>query len=71
MALDAAAIAALAFDLKEAKKACGAVENPALLALCLDEATAFANFVKKATVVPTLLVAPPGGGPVTGTGTVT
>ena len=74
MALDAAAITALANDLKSAKIACGAVENPALDALCLAEANAFATFVKKADVLPLglpPLTAPPGGGPVTGKGTLT
>lgn len=71
MSLDTAAINALAADLKTAKITCGAVDNPALTALCLAEAQAIAAFVKKATVVPTLLVAPTGGGPVTGTGTIT
>lgn len=71
MSLDATAIAALANDLKAAKIACGAADNPALTALCLAEANAIATFVKKGTVLPTLLVAPTGGGPVTGTGTIT
>lgn len=73
--LDAAAILALANDLKSAKIACGAADNPALTALCTAEASAFATFVKKAevdpTALPTPLTAPPGGGPVTGKGKLT
>lgn len=51
MSLDAAAVTALANDLKAAKVACGAVSNPALVALCLAEATAIQAFVLKATPV--------------------
>lgn len=72
MSLDATAIAALATDLKNAKIACGAMENAALDTICLAEATAIVNCIKNhAVVTPLLLVAPPGGGPVTGTGTLT
>ncbi len=69
MALDATAIAALATALKDAKIACGAVDNAALTALCTAEATAIATFVKKAEVDTTggLLISAAPGSPVTGT----
>lgn len=71
MSLNAAAILALANALKSAKITCGAADNPALSALSVAEANAIATFVKGAIVTPTLLLAPPGGGAVTGTGTLT
>lgn len=49
-----------------------AVDNPALTAMCDEIAAAVvAEIVANALVLPTLLVAPPSGGPVTGTGIVT
>lgn len=57
-----------------AAPAAGAVDGPALTALCDAIAGAVvAHITGAAVVVPTLLVAPPGtaGGPVTGTGAVT
>lgn len=68
MAYDATAIAALAQGLKDAKIACGAVDNPLLTALCLAEATAIAEFVAKGTVA-VVTSCPAGAG--TGTGSVT
>lgn len=49
-----------------------AVDNAALTAMC-DEiaATVLAEITANATVLPLAMVAPPTGGPVTGTGTVT
>ena len=49
-----------------------AQDNPALQALCDEIAEAVVTHITtSAVVVPTALVAPSGGGPVTGTGTVT
>jgi cation transporter-like permease len=49
-----------------------AVDNAALTALCQAIAGAvIAEITANATIVPALLVAPPGGGPVTGTGGIT
>lgn len=51
---------------------CGAVDGAALTGLCnAISTTVVAHIVANALVMPLLLVAPPGGGPVTGTGTVT
>jgi formaldehyde-activating enzyme involved in methanogenesis len=51
--------------------AIGAVDGPALTALCNAIATTVvAHVTTFAVVTPTLMVAPTGGGPVTGTGTV-
>ncbi len=48
-----------------------AVDNAALTALCDELAAAVVDeLTANAVVLPLLLVAPPGGGPVTGTGTV-
>jgi len=48
-----------------------AVDNPALTAMCDEIAQAvIAEIVSFGVVLPLLLVAPPGGGPVTGTGTI-
>lgn len=48
------------------------VDNASLDTLCSSIAEAvLAHIVANATVIPTLLVAPPLGGPVTGTGTIT
>lgn len=48
-----------------------ATDNAALTAMCDAIATAvIAEITTNAVVVPTVLVAPPGGGPVTGTGSV-
>lgn len=75
MSLDAVAIVALANDLKAAKIACGAADNPALAALCLAEANAISTFVKKGSVEP--LAAPDpdamkaGATPVTGKAKIT
>lgn len=50
----------------------GAIEGDATTAFCDVIAQAVvAEITANAAVVPTLLVAPPGGGPVTGTGGVT
>lgn len=58
--------------IKSAMIANGAVDNPATAAWSLAIATAIVTEITgNASVVPTLLVAPTGGGPVTGTGTVT
>jgi hypothetical protein len=55
-----------------AAPAAGAVDNAALTALCDAVAAAVVDHITAAAVVlPTLLVAPSGGGPVTGTGEVT
>ena len=49
-----------------------APDNAALTELCDDIAAAVVEHITaSAVVVPTALVAPSGGGPVTGTGTVT
>lgn len=49
-----------------------AVDNAGLTALCNEIAAAVvAEITTNAVVLPVLLVAPPGGGPVTGTGGVT
>jgi len=49
-----------------------AQNNAALTAVCdAIAATVVAHITANAVVLPLLLVAPPGGGPVTGTGTVT
>lgn len=67
MALDANA---LALDLTTALLAGAPITTPAQLAQIIADAVV--NHIKtSAVVVPTLLVAPTGGGPVTGTGTVT
>lgn len=50
----------------------GAVDDAPLTALCDALAGAvIAHITANAVVLPLLLVAPPGGGPITGTGTVT
>lgn len=50
----------------------GAVDDSGLTAMCdAIASTLLAHVTANATVLPTLLVAPPGGGPVTGTGSVT
>ena len=71
--LDAAAIAQYVASKKQAMIICGAVDNPALDALMLAEAIALVALIKHADVLPTALptplTAPPGGGPVTGKGT--
>lgn len=75
--LNAAALAAsLSPTLKTAHLTVGAVDNPALTLFCQNLAVAIATAVvahiqSSAVVVPTALAAPSGGGPVTGTGTVT
>ena len=52
--------------------ACGAVDGTALKALCYAIATAVCSHVTmNGTVIPTALIAPLGGGAVTGTGTIT
>jgi hypothetical protein len=49
-----------------------AVDGPALTALCdVISQACVEHMTANAVVLPLLLVAPPGGGPVTGTGTVT
>ncbi len=55
-----------------ANPASGAVAGPALTAWCLAIGQwAYNQLTNNAVVVPTLLVAPTGGGPVTGTGGIT
>ncbi|MCB9584546.1 MAG: hypothetical protein H6718_04080 [Polyangiaceae bacterium] len=49
----------------------GFVDNPCLQDFCDVIAEEIVTEVQQATVVPTLLVAPSGGGPVTGTGGIT
>lgn len=61
----------LAGTIKSAFVAAGAADNAATTAMANALALAIVNEVKEAVVTPTLLVAPPGGGPVTGTGTLT
>lgn len=57
---------------KAAFVANGAADNAATTALCTALALAVVSHITtNGVVVPTLLVAPPGGGPVTGTGTIT
>lgn len=54
-----------------ATPAIGAVDGPALTALCdAISTTVVAHITTLAVVAPALMVAPVGGGPVTGTGTV-
>jgi hypothetical protein len=71
MSLDASRIsAAIATALQAAPV--NAHAGAALTQFCDAIATAVVNEITgHAVVAPTLLVAPPGGGPVTGTGTVT
>jgi len=72
MALDAATLAdqlriALLADPKSQ-----AIDNDALAAVCTAIATAVvSHIVAMGIVLPLLMVAPPGGGPVTGTGVIT
>jgi hypothetical protein len=55
-----------------ADPATGAQNNAALAAMCTAIATAVVTHITtSAVVVPVLLVAPPGGGPITGFGVVT
>jgi len=50
----------------------GAIDNAALTKTCTAIASAVVSHITtSAVVLPALLVAPPGGGPVTGTGVVT
>lgn len=67
MALDANA---LALDLTAALVAGSPITTPAQLAQILADAVV-SHIKDNAVVMPTALVAPAGGGPVTGTGTVT
>jgi hypothetical protein len=64
----------LATELKAAllaNPATGAQNNDALAAMCTAIATALvAHLTTNAVIVPALLVAPSGGGPVTGTGVI-
>jgi hypothetical protein len=54
-----------------ANPATGAQDNAALAATCTAIASAVVSHITaSAVVLPLLLVAPPGGGPVTGTGKV-
>ena len=49
----------------------GGIDGDALTGLCdAIASTVLAHIIANAVVLPALLVAPPGGGPVTGTGTV-
>lgn len=72
MPLDATTLANAMKTALLADAGTGAINNPALDKTCLAIATAVvAHITSAAVVLPLLLVAPPGGGPVTGTGTVT
>ncbi len=72
MALSAADLATAIHDaMVDPSRATGAVDGVALADMCSAIAEAVVQHITThASVVPTLLVAPPGGGPVTGTGTV-
>jgi hypothetical protein len=72
MALSSSALSALIRSKLLADPATGIVDNAALAPFCDAIAQAVIEHVTAAAVVmPTLLVAPSGGGPVTGTGVVT
>lgn len=72
MALSAATLSAAMKTALLADPGTGAVNNPALTKVCDAIAQAVVTHITtSAIVLPLLLVAPPGGGPVTGTGVVT
>jgi hypothetical protein len=72
MTLNASALGAAIRAARLADAATKAVDNAALTADSNAIASAvIAHITANAVVLPLLLVAPPGGGPVTGTGTVT
>lgn len=72
MALSASVLSAAMRAAMLADPDIGAVDDTGLTAMCDAIANAVVSHVTSAAVVlPLLLVAPPGGGPVTGTGTVT
>jgi len=72
MALNATTLANAIKAALLANPATGAQNNAALDATCTAIATAVVSHItSSAVVLPALLVAPPGGGPVTGTGVVT
>jgi hypothetical protein len=72
MALNAPILANAIKEALLANPATGAQDNEALAAVCNAIATAIvAHITTTAVVVPALLVAPPGGGPVTGVGVIT
>jgi len=71
MALDASTLSA-AIRAELLSKGHGITDNVQLTDLCDSIAAAVvAHIIANAVVLPVLLVAPPGGGPVTGTGTIT
>jgi hypothetical protein len=70
--LDANALSAALRSVMLAKPQLNAVDGQALTDLCDSIAVAVVTHITtNAVVLPLLLVAPPGGGPVTGTGTIT
>lgn len=72
MALSAATLSALARANLLADEDAKAVDGDELTALCDAFAVAIVtHFTAAGVVLPTLLIAPAGGGPVTGTGTIT
>lgn len=72
VALSASVLSAAMRAALLANVASKAQDNAALTAMCDSIAqTVIAHFTTNAIVLPLLLVAPPGGGPVTGTGVVT
>lgn len=72
MALNAATLSAAIKAALLADPGTGALNNAALTKTCDAIASAVVTHITaNAVVLPLLLVAPPGGGPVTGTGTVT
>jgi hypothetical protein len=72
MPLNATTLATAIRSALLANPSTGAVNNAALTATCTAIASAVVSHITSAAVVlPALLVAPPGGGPVTGTGVIT
>ena len=72
MALSGSALSALMRTAMLANPAIQAIDGPGLTAMCDALAGAVvAHLTTSGVVLPLLLVAPPGGGPVTGTGTIT
>ena len=72
MALSASVLSAAIRADVLAKGTTGARDDPAFTDLCDALAAAVVTHITSAgVVVPVLLVAPPGGGPVTGTGVIT
>lgn len=72
MALSSSVLSAAIRSAIIAKPAIQALDNPALTDLCDAIAGAVVSHITSAAVVvPTALVAPSGGGPVTGVGSIT